>query len=303
MKKNLLILLLILFHTSSFACDVCGNGVSSFTAGTMPSLSKDFIGVRCRYSSFVSHQGGGRLFETKEIFKTTELWYRKRLGNRWQVMAFVPYHFNEQGFQNGLPNKKLNGFGDVLLTSGYRVWKNDKTIKETNLVQQQLWLNAGVKLPTGKHSFGKGSAEVENANFQLGTGSTDAILTALYSLRWNSTGLTTDVTFRKNVENRNGYQFGERFTSNLYLFYSKPFKKLKVIPLGGISVDASAMDKENAVSVYETGGTIFSANAGLNLDFSKWNAGILWQIPVSQDLGNGHLKTNSSGMIQVSYLF
>jgi len=303
MKRLILIILTIVFNLPSFACDVCGNGVGGFNVGTMPSLSKDFIGIRYRCASFVSHQGSGRLFETNEVFQTAELWYRKQLGIRWQVMAFVPYHFNEQRYQNGMPNKGLSGFGDILLTGGYKIWNSEKMVRETDLVQQQLWLNAGIKLPTGKHQFKKDGTEVENANFQLGTGSADALMTALYSLRWNSTGLTADVSFRKNFENGDGYQFGDRITSNLYLFYSKPFKRLKVIPLAGLSVDATAMDKEESMYIYETGGTLLSVNGGLNLSFTKFNAGVLWQKPIQQNLGQGHLKANGSGMVQINYLF
>ena len=52
-------------------------------------------------------------------------------------------------------------------------------------MQQQLWLGGGVKLATGAFNLDVNNpdASVADVNAELGTGSTDFLLNAVYNLR------------------------------------------------------------------------------------------------------------------------
>jgi hypothetical protein len=300
--KYFLCLGLLFLSSGALACDVCGNGASGFHMGAIPSLSKDFVGLRYRTAAFHSHLESGRLFRTKEIFRTTELWYRRGVGKRWQAMAFVPYHINEQRMDNGLPDMRRRGLGDVLLIAGYQVWLRKGSRDRNGVPEQQLWINGGIKLPSGQNDVTKDEQD-HNPNLQLGTGSVDAMISAMYTMRRKSSGITADLTFRKNHPNRNGFVFGNRLTSNVYLYFNKRVKSFTVMPITGLSIDASDRNVSAGVIQYESGGHILSGTAGINVGWGKATAGVTWQLPIQQNLFGGHQRTDGSAMVQVAYLF
>ncbi|MDP1051393.1 hypothetical protein, partial [Klebsiella quasipneumoniae] len=80
--------------------------------------------------------------------------------------------------------------------------------------------------PTGRFKYDLNSSEeVANPNFQLGTGSTDFLLNAIYTVRYNQWGLNTDLTYKINTKNSNQYQYGNKLTTALTAFYTKDVGK------------------------------------------------------------------------------
>ena len=89
----------LLISFSSIACDICGCGVGTYYMGILPEFNKRFVGLRYQYSSLQSHLGpnGERTALTEdEQYHIAELWGAYSIGNRFRVMAFLPYNFNRR---------------------------------------------------------------------------------------------------------------------------------------------------------------------------------------------------------------
>jgi hypothetical protein len=304
MKKNyLFILFLTLSNFSTIACDICGCGVGNYYLGITPQFAKNFVGLRYRNFSYHSHIGMGKMFETKEYFQTAELWARYYIKPKIQLMAFIPYSFNSQTtIDNTL---YINGLGDITILANYNLIN---TTKDTifHKIHHTLWAGGGVKVQTGKYHYDENnSSQVANPNFQLGTGSTDFLFNLVYTLRYKNIGFTTDLTTKINTSNSREYRFGNRVNGSLSGFYVRRINsKITVMPNAGIYAEYSNFDNNKGYTVANTGGGLLATSLGLETYFfSKIALGCNYQIPITQNLGEGMLKTNDRFMLNVSVLF
>src|SRR5690554_4646258 len=166
----------LVLPTVSRACDVCGCANSGSYFGLMPQSHKSIIGVRYNYLNFDTHPDN-KILATKERFNVAELYGRFFPVKRVQVMAFVPYRFDEQ--VTSAITKRNSGLGDITALASYNVFNSLMDGESGGDLTHSLMVGGGIKLPTGKFSFDENDPlQVANANFQLGTGSTDFILNA-----------------------------------------------------------------------------------------------------------------------------
>src|SRR5688572_15779870 len=116
MKKQLFIIVIIFFASAvdSNACNVCGCGVGNYHYGILPQLRKNFVGVRYRYSTYISKLDDAHASPySYETFQTAELWGRFYPAKKIQAFIFVPFNFNER--KEGMDVKNLKGLGDIVL--------------------------------------------------------------------------------------------------------------------------------------------------------------------------------------------
>ncbi|MCY7351019.1 MAG: hypothetical protein LH606_10160 [Cytophagaceae bacterium] len=177
MKK--LLLFFALSPLSSLACDICGCGAGSSFLGIMPQTGRSFLGLRYRVKSYDSHLNSQRL-QTREVYQSAELWARWYPARRWQILAFLPVNANRQETTDGTHTRK--GLGDAILMAHYNL-VNTALDTVARKVDHNLLIGGGVKLPTGQFRYEADGSEVANPNFQLGTGSTDALFNIIYTLR------------------------------------------------------------------------------------------------------------------------
>src|SRR5215831_3040475 len=111
MKKSLIALALLFSLHDGFACDICGCSSGNYFIGPFPRFHKYFLGTRYTFRSFHSEVANDPTQFSKDFYQTIELWGGYNLGQRWQLLGFIPYNINQQKSDDGLA--KSNGLGDI----------------------------------------------------------------------------------------------------------------------------------------------------------------------------------------------
>jgi hypothetical protein len=306
MKKYLIILFLCLTSYSSFACDICGCGVGSYYLGILPDFNKRFVGFRYQHKTLMTHLGpGGKTsyLTTNETYQTAEVWGGWNLGNKFRVLYFLPYNFNERSSTE--LNGSKNGLGDVAVMGYYNLFSSRTTISDKLLVQS-LWIGAGVKAPTGKYEPRERDLLTESPNnFQLGTASTDFTLNATYDVRLMDFGIDVNLNYKINTNNKYDYRYGNKFTTNALAYYKiRVAKKLTIAPNAGVLYETSRQDIEDKnFAVDVSGGHSESVIAGVEANFSRFSVGANYQDVVDQQLAGGSVKAGNRLMLHASVSF
>jgi len=222
MKKYVFATLLILFLFSSlaYACEICGCSNGNFQIGLLPNFNKGFMGLRYSYSHFTSQVKSDPTQFSNDYYRTMELWGGYSF-KKVQVMAFMPYVFSRKESDDGVTIS--NGIGDLMVLVNYKVWKSVHiTKKEKTTVMHDLSLGGGVKLPTGVNNVNTTSStfNIGDFNSQAGTGSIDYIVNATHSIMWSNSGIVTNVAYRYNTASPQGYRFGNRAYLNSMYYYT-----------------------------------------------------------------------------------
>ncbi len=302
MKKIFIpFLLLTLVSPAGFACDVCGCANSGSYFGLMPQSHKSIIGVRYNYLYFDTHPES-KILATKETFNVAELYGRFFPFKRVQVMAFVPYRFDEQ--VTSAVTKRNSGPGDITALANYSVFNGLMDGESSSAFTHSFLAGGGIKLPTGRFRYNENDPlQVANANFQLGTGSLDFILNAFYTLNWKKWGLSANVSRKFNTKNAEGYRFGNQLYGTADLFHTFSLGKLSLMPSIGLYGEYSGHGRQNDLVLDITGGTIVNGSAGLNLFAEKWMLGITAQKPIHQKSASGHVFLRDRFQVQLGFLF
>lgn len=291
----------ILTTAQSQACDICGCANSGAYFGLLPQSHKSVIGLRYQRLHFVTH-GGSKVLRTEEHFNVGEVYTRFFPVKRVQVMAFVPYRIDKQVTSADV--KKQNGLGDMTVLANYNLFNTFMDGENARTFNHTLLIGGGVKLPTGNFKFDENNAlEVANANFQLGTGSTDFILSAFYTINKDQWGLSTNISRKFNTKNSQDYRFGNQFYGTVDLYRSFEVGKLSITPSVGVYGEHAAHGVQKGEVLDITGGKLLNATAGVTFFTNKWTLGITGQKPVAQKSASGHVIAKERVLVQLGFLF
>lgn len=291
----------------SLACDICGCGVGNNYIGILPDFHKHIFGIRYRYNNMLTHVGIGgatTYLTTTERYNTIEAWGGWNITEKFRLMASVPYSFNEKINQG--TTKQKNGIGDISVSGFYQLLNQRTTIStkdsSSKLLVQSLWVGGGVKMATGKYNPADKSTGGENTNlFQLGTGSYDFNIGAMYDVRLQDAGININANYKKNTVNKYDYQYGNKFNVNSQLYYKFRTKsKVMIAPNAGIQYETSQTDRDGDVKVTVSGGNLLLGTIGLETAFGKFAVGANYQTPLSQNLANGIVKAQDRVMVHVA---
>jgi hypothetical protein len=304
MKKYILALVLSMSCSMlAMACDICGCGVGNSYIGILPDFHKHIFGMRYRYNSMWTHVGTGGSFTyltTKEEYNTIEAWGGWNIGKKFRIMASIPYSFNERTKQEVTDSK--NGIGDISLSGYYQLINNRRTVFKKKLLVQSLWIGAGVKLATGEYNPLDKSITNENANlFQLGTGSYDFNIAAMYDIRLQDNGINLNTNYKMATLNKYDYKYGNKFNFNAQAYHKfRVKKKLAIAPSAGIQYETAGNDSDKGFNVTVSGGNLLLGTVGVESAFGKMAIGANFQTPLSQNLANGIVKANNRMMLHVA---
>lgn len=301
--KKIIFLTVFLFIAirPAFACDICGCANSGSYFGLMPQSQKSVVGVRYQRMHFKTHPDSPVL-RTEESFNVVELYTRFFPIKRVQIMAFMPYRFDQQA--TSTITKKQKGMGDVSVLAHYNLFNTFMDKESVRKFSHTLLLGGGVKAPTGSFKFDENDIlQVANANFQLGTGSTDFMLNAFYTLNLNQWGLATNISRKFNTTNSQGYKFGNQLYGTIDLYRSLQLGAASLTPSLGIYAEKANYGSKNKVELTETGGSLLNGTIGLTVATNKWTVGLHGQTPLAQKSSSGHVVTKDRIFIQLGWLF
>jgi len=303
MKNKLIVAIFAICITSnSFACEICGCGTGNYYIGLLPQFNNHFIGLRYQYSSFKTTMKDDATQYSKDRFQAAELWGGWNMGKRWQVLAIVPFNIIHQVSDDGRTSN--SGVGDIAMVGNYKIFDIASATASKKLVTQQLWLGAGVKLATGKFIVDQNDeALVAIANTQTGSGSTDFILNASYNISVNNVGINTSSRYKLNTTNTDQYYFGNKFSVNSFAYYSIKKNNTVITPNAGLLYDHNDASKLNNQKIDMTGGYLFSAAAGMEVNVKKLTIGFNAQLPLTQNFADNQTKTKVKGMVHVTVGF
>lgn len=276
----------LLLSSPALACDVCGCGVGSPYAGLSPYTDRSAIGVRLRYSFFESHLTYGERFRSTEQFIRSELWTRWTLAEHWQITATVPWSSNMQRMTMYGTTVSESGLGDVTAGLNYVLSSSEDEWRSS------LVAGAGVSIPTGTWRFRDTTDQVANANFQLGTGSVDAMLSMIGTLRTTTLGFQLGTVVRIPTANPDGYRFGTSAAITGSVFHLFPAGSMTFIPSVSATYETAAMNTSSGDVIDVTGGHVLFLGAGVDIVIDPVMITISTSMPIDQNLGGGALRTN-----------
>lgn len=305
MKKIVLLYSIMVWVCGSTkACDICGCGVGNNYVGILPEFSKKIIGIRYRYNSITNNLGVNGMynyFTTQEKYYTVEAWAAMNIAKKFRLMINMPYSFNVK--QNTSIQKKQQGIGDFSTQAFYQIFNKQKSVFQNKLLIQSLWVGAGVKLASGSYSNEMTDGNQNPNLYQLGSGSTDFLFSAMYDIRLQDAGLNISGLYKFNTKNKYEYTYGNKLNLNLQMYYKfKLSHSITITPNLGIQYEEATKDINKKIVNDASGGNIALGTLGFETIFNKISIGSNWQVPLQQNLAMGIAKANNRFMVHVAFL-
>ncbi|OIR14242.1 hypothetical protein GALL_47090 [mine drainage metagenome] len=280
--------------------------------GLFPNFKKSFIGVRWNYAEYNTHLLNDPTQFSHNFYNTTEIWGGFNIGNRFQVLAFLPYHYNVQ-FDDDKGHASKNGMGDITVLANYKLFDTRYLKNQTNKTSQQVWIGGGIKLPTGAFNVDvhDSATTLADINSQIGTGSVDLFLNARHTIQFNNFGINTSVNYKIGLANNQNYKYGNKLSFNSIASYRISNRNLIITPNAGLSFENIESNQLNGQKIYlsdglnsgtfATGGHVLSALAGVEVTIKEVTIGANIQAPLTQDFAAGQTKLNVRGMLHISF--
>ena len=288
MKKIFLFLSLAIAGLQADACDICG-GVNHLNPYLFPHLSKTYISLgylRNVYSS--AEDGTNSKINNNSLLFSAQYTFSSHL----QLLAFVPYHFNQT--EVGVATSSTKGLGDATLLANYNVLRLN-----TAAVRHAFSLGAGIKLPTG--AYNNQLADAANGALQLGTGSTDYLANAVYRISAGNFTLSALSTYKYTTPNKSGYRYGDVLTTGASAVYIINRKNFSLNPYVQVTNETHYRDASNHVLQSGSGGDVFYTGGGLDISTEKLTFGVNAQTAAHQNLMNGNLTTKPKFSARISF--
>ncbi len=284
------------FFTS--ACDICGCAANSFSVGMLPNSKHHFIGVRTGMRWFESQPAPdvhGYRGVSSQFFTTSEVYGRYKIGNKFQLLGFVPFVLNQK---TDSITTTIKGLGDIVVIGNYVFVDNmnslDKKFRHSGTV------GLGVKAPTGQF-FKLGFEEI---NMLPGTGSVDYLVNVNYTIQYNNFGLQNESGFTYKTTNKYKYRFGNALSISQMIFYRWDVSEdLKLIPQIGINYMHNWKDVKNGILSEDTfnGGDIFNSQVNLFVLYRNIGISAQFYFPLKQQLNRGYVSQKSMFRIGINY--
>lgn len=259
----------------SSCCTVAGGGGCSI----LPELDKHIIGINYSYSLYNTTTYPGMTMTmpgmdmtmfgpgvpTKGTMNTLQLFGRFNLPKRFQIAVSLPVHFLRE--QSDASTDRSAGLGDASVMAMYSVFSPTKFMGKKS--KHQLRIGIGVKAPTGK--FSMTSDGLFTTDLQLGTGSVDFLFNVNYTYRIQRFGFNISSSYKKNLANKDHYQFGDNLGEGLNAFYvCKLPKGFTLTPKVGATYNHMFYNVYDKEKLTGTGGEVLRATAGFDLYYKHF---------------------------------
>ena len=271
--------------------NACENGcmaIGTTSQDLVPNASSDFVAIRWnlqRYHSFghIFRDGEWQLVDESPV-RVHQLAVNGRfyVHPKWYLAANVPFVFASNHDGNA------NGFGDISLLAGYRVFE---TAADKEDGRHRLTIQAGIKLPTA-HIGHQRKISQHDAAVLVGTTSTDLLFGAEHIFRLRNGGLTSSVSYKLNTTGRNNYRFGDIVTIGSQGFYAWERNNWSVLPNAGLSVERLNNDKLNGVLQSGTSGWSLLYKTGIQVHKGRTAVAVTYQRAALDRFTNQNIKND-----------
>jgi len=199
--------------------------------------------------------------------------------------------------------RDTSGLGDIRTLLKYRVYT-----KDTPNLTHRLGLFGGLEWPTG-HDNDEDSLGRLPQPLQLGSGSWDPIIGAIWTTQKSGWELDADLGYKVNTR-ANNFEFGDQIFSNISYQHRLLPRKLpdEGVPsflYGVIELNAGYADKNKigGIDDDDSGGFALYLSPGVQWASIGWivEAGI--QIPIVQDLHGNALETDYAATLSFRFRF
>lgn len=290
MKKVIILFFALFTAHIATACDVCGCSLGGSYFGILPQFNKNFIGLRwsqAKFHSYMNHHSDYLPPESSnDTYQKLELWGRYYVNKRIQLFAFIPYSFNAMNGTEQVVNS--HGLGDITIIGNYLLLNTGED--KTKRFKHTWMAGAGVKLPTGDSNL-KDNGALVNPNFQMGTGSTDFLVSTVYTLRYQKAGVSVESGYKVNTRNRNDYLFGNQFHASSQFFYWQNAGPFAFLPNAGVFFEQAGRHKDGSIIQANTGGSAVQVTAGLETYVKGFTVGFTYKHPVRQHYNSDNIAT------------
>ncbi|MCB0577831.1 MAG: hypothetical protein KDD10_00790 [Phaeodactylibacter sp.] len=281
------------------ACDACGCSLSQAYLGLTPLQSGHYLGVWWQhqyYRTYGDPEFSGPSSGAGEYFNSVELRGRYHLSDRLQFLGIVPYMHHIRS--NAGTRRPVSGLGDVVAMAIVTAFDTSDSLARK--VRHRLAAGIGGKAPTGKfHQPGPG--EVVNPNFQVGTGSWDALFNLSYTARMGNWGASLDGTWRLNSTNSADYRFGSRLMGAAGVFRLNAVGKTQLMTNAALLYEDAAWDVESGYFRTNTGGAALFATLGAEWYWNRYNIGVNCSLPLDQDWNNGLVEARARASLHFTF--
>lgn len=291
---------LLLSVFSASACDICGCSSGGGFTGILPQFRRHFIGMRYTYRSYLTTHpttDGSRLV-SMDRFHTADVWARFYPHKRVQLFAVIPVNSFSQTESGS--TARATGLGDIQLWVNYAILQTPDS--SASPWRHTLLAGGGMKAPTGENNAFR-NGERMNQNLQPGTGSWDAILNAVYTVRYKQWGLNLDANVRINTTNHQGFRFGNRAGGSAKFFYWAKYRNWSFLPQIGALADFGDKDRNQGVRVNESGGLAFFGTVGMDVYYKRYVVGFTFQQPLQHSMAAGTIQPFQRYSANVAILF
>ena len=341
MRLLIILLLTIASIETTWSCDACD--MFNYTS----LKNKSYLALNYRYRVFngfntLSHSNyfnspsysnaktahipgdDGNLYlesqQDYELFQTLDLTFNYALRHKFNLIARLPYRYNEDYFAEVVPAvgpikdslTTVNGFGDFKI-----MIERFENINSENW-RQVIKGGIGLTLPTGAFQLKDADGRQHNPQHQPGKGTYDIMISGAYMAMHKSWfGTSFDIAYRQsskqqnknlfssggNVINKNtvDYQFGSSINAQLSAFYVWSKNDWRIVPKFGLYHERIHKDKLNQNEIESTGGLSVFLNPGLDLSYQEITLQLLFQEPIWQKLNGTQLE--NAGRFQIGLLY
>jgi hypothetical protein len=272
--------------------------------GIIPQFKKHFAGVKGTYRSFTSTHHPLFSYEKQSVshesFTTIDIWSRWLINDRIQIFTLFPLHHIEKQEDDVI--SRNSGIGDISMTVMYSLLDNKKNT--TGTITHQLQVGGGIKLPTGQDDKITIASDEWVPGFQLGTGTLDFTANINYIIRYNKSGVMSEVGYRWNPLNKkHNFEFGDRLSSALKYFYVFNWHGNTWMPSAGLTNDFARKDFHEGELLDLSGGNALFGHLGVDFFSSKVNGGLFVQPAMYNNVASGNLVPHTRYGAHINLFF
>jgi hypothetical protein len=293
MRKILITVFLSMAILKTYACDICGCSVSNYNPFLFPHMSKAYFSAGYIHRHYYVYPNSPK--SADQNFNSLLLTTQYRIGKKMHFAAMLPYQVNKLVTRSAVRN--VSGAGDISILLNYNL-----VDKITKRHRQTVMIGGGIKLASGAYTRAK-AKDIDEQNFQLGTGSTDYILNASYRLSYRKWILSTSASYKYNTANRDDYRFGDVCNAGVNLIYRVDKDQLSITPYVELSSEHQMKDAAGHALQEHSGGNVFYTGTGVDVNTKKIAVGFKYSIPAIQDLAQGMILVKPGFSSHLSFTF